>query len=163
MPGALTLRELHAVLQTAMGWQDAHLHLFRVGNVLYGDIEDFPGELRDDETTTVSDVARIAGEFRYEYDFGDGWEHAIQVGQRLLAVGLGTPHCFDGARACPPEDCGGAPGYDRLLVVLADPAHPEHAELVDWVGAEFDPEAFDRDATNGLLELYDRHTRRRRS
>jgi hypothetical protein len=162
VPGSLTMRELHAVLQTAMGWEDAHLHLFRVRNVLFGDIEDFSGELGDEEATTVSDVARIATEFSYEYDFGDGWEHTIQVGQRLPTVGLGTPHCLDGARACPPEDCGGAPGYERLVEVLADPAGPEHAELTEWLGGEFDPEAFDRDATNELLELYDRHTRQRR-
>jgi hypothetical protein len=162
VPGSLTLRELHAVLQTAMGWEDAHLHLFRVGDVLYGDVEDFPGDPGDEETTTVADVACTANEFSYEYDFGDGWEHTIQVGQRLPAVGLGTPHCLDGARACPPEDCGGAPGYERLLEVLADPDQPEHGELTEWVGGEFDPEAFDRAATNELLELYDRHTRQRR-
>ena len=162
VPASLTLRELHAVLQTAMGWEDAHLHLFRVGDVLYGDVEDLPGELGVEEATTVSDVARVVGTFDYEYDFGDGWEHTIRIGQQLPAVGLGTPHCLDGARACPPEDCGGAPGYERLLEVLADPDHPEHAELTGWVGGEFDPEAFDRAAINELLDLYDRHTRRRR-
>ena len=59
-------------------------------------------------------------------------------------------------------DCGGAPGYERLLEILRDPGHPEHAKSVEWVGGEFDSEAFDRDATNELLDLYDRHTRRRR-
>jgi hypothetical protein len=79
--------------------------------------------------------------WRYQYDFGDGWEHDIRVGQRLAAVGLRAPHCVDGARACPPEDCGGAPGYEHLLAVLADPADPEHAEQLERVGGEFDPEA----------------------
>lgn len=77
-------------------------------------------------------------------------------------VGLGTPHCLAGARACPPEDCGGPAGYERLLRVLAEPDHPDHDELTQWVGGEFDPEAFDVAATNELLELYDRHTRQRR-
>jgi hypothetical protein len=160
VPTSLTLLQLHAVLQTAMGWQDYHLHLFDVGGVLYGDVEDFPGELGDEGTFTVADAAGVAEQWRYQYDFGDGWDHDIRVGQRLASVGTGTPHCVGGARACPPEDCGGTPGYEHLLEVLADPADPEHAELLEWVGGEFDPDAFDVAATNELLELYDRHTRR---
>lgn len=144
-----------------MGWQDYHLHLFDVGGVLYGDVEDFPGEIGDEDTFTVGEAAAVARTWRYQYDFGDGWDHDIRVGQRLAAVGPGTPHCVDGARACPPEDCGGAPGYEHLLAVLADPSDPEHAELLEWVGGEFDPDAFDLAATNELLELYDRHTRQR--
>jgi hypothetical protein len=161
VPASLSLRQLHAVLQTAMGWEDYHLHLFDVGGVLYGDVEDFPGELGDEETSTVGDAAAVAGEWRYQYDFGDGWDHDIRVGQRLASVGTGTPHCVDGARACPPEDCGGTSGYEHLLDVLADPTDPEHAELLEWVGGEFDPDAFDLAATNAALELYDRHTRQR--
>jgi hypothetical protein len=161
VPTSLTLRQLHAVLQTAMGWEDYHLHLFDVRGVLYGDVEEFPGEIGDEETFTVGDAAAVAGTWRYQYDFGDGWDQDIRVGQRLASVGLGTPHCVDGARACPPEDCGGAPGYEHLLAVLADPADPEHAELLEWVGGEFDPDAFDVAATNEILELYDRHTRQR--
>ncbi len=85
------------------------------------------------------------------------------MGQRLASIGTGTPHCVDGARACPPEDCGGPGGYEHLLEVLADPADPadpERAELLEWVGGDFDPDAFDPAATNALLELHDRHTRR---
>jgi hypothetical protein len=161
VPTSLTLRQLHAVLQTAMGWQDCHLHLFDVRGVLYGDVEDFAGEIGDEETFTVGDAAVVSGTWRYQYDFGDGWDHDIRVGQRLASIGLGTPHCIDGARACPPEDCGGTPGYEHLLEVLADPTDPEHAELLEWVGGEFDPEAFDLTATNEILALYDRCTRQR--
>src|SRR3954447_13647290 len=31
---------------------------------------------------------------------------------------------------------------DQLLDVLADPAHPEHAERREWLGEDFDPEDF---------------------
>src|SRR4051812_18056460 len=159
VPTSLTLRQLHAVLQTAMGWQDYHLHLFDIRGVLYGDVEDVPGEIGDEDTFTVGDATAVVEAWRYQYDFGDGWDHDIRVGQRLASVGTGTPHCLDGARACPPEDCGGPPGYEHLLTVLADPADPDHAELLEWVGDEFDPDAFDLAATNGILELYDRHPR----
>lgn len=160
VPESLSLAELHPVLQTAMGWEDYHLHLFEVGGVRYGDVEEFPGTLGDEQTTTVGDVAARVREFDYEYDFGDSWDHRIQIGDPTSAPG--APRCLDGARACPPEDCGGASGYERLRSVLADPADPEHDELLEWVGGEFDPEAFDLALVNELLQLYDRHTRQRR-
>ena len=163
VPASLTLRELHAVIQTAMGWQDYHLHLFEVDGVLYGDIDEVQSHLLgDDETFTVGQVADLVSGFRYEYDFGDTWDHDIAIEQVVPSVGVRTPHLVGGARACPPEDCGGPPGYEHLLEVLTDPSHDEHEELLQWVGGAFDPEAFDLAETNAYLELYDRHTRQRR-
>nr|WP_199522271.1 plasmid pRiA4b ORF-3 family protein [Geodermatophilus sp. LHW52908] len=101
VPASLTLRQLHAVLQTAMGWQDAHLHQFEVAGVVYGDVEDLPDPIGDEDTVTVGDAAAVTREFTYEYDFGDGWEHDVRIGERLPAVGPGAPRCLDGARACP--------------------------------------------------------------
>lgn len=62
-----------------------------------------------------------------------------------------VPHCIAGAQACPPEDCGGPWGYAHLLEVLADPGHPEHAEMLEWIGGPIDPAAFDLDAVNLAL------------
>jgi hypothetical protein len=103
----------------------------------------------------------VAGQWRYQYGVGDGWDHDIRVGQLLASIGTGTPHCVDGARACPLEDSGGPSGYEHLLEVLADPVDPEHAELLERVGGEFEPDAFGLASTNELLELYDRHIRQR--
>jgi len=36
IPAAYSLDRMHAVIQAAMGWQDCHLHAFRVGDVSYG-------------------------------------------------------------------------------------------------------------------------------
>jgi hypothetical protein len=158
VPTSLTLHELHEVIQTAMGWQNYHLHLFDVDGVNYGDVEDMEGPLGDEDAFTVG---QAAGGFSYEYDFGDGWTHDIHIDQVIASVG--APQLVGGARACPPEDCGGAWGYRHLLEVLADPAHEEHEHLLGWVGGAFDPEAFDLAETNANLELYDRHTRQRRT
>jgi hypothetical protein len=164
VPASLTLRELHAVIQTAMGWEDYHLHLFDIDGVMYGDVEEIEGHpLGDEETFTVGQAADAVREFRYEYDFGDGWDHDIRIDQVMSSVGSGTPHLIGGARACPPEDCGGSWGYEHLLEVLADPSHSEHEDMLQWVGGEFDSEAFDLAETNANLELYDRHTRQRRT
>lgn len=162
VPDSLTLRQLHAVLQTAMGWADYHLHLFDVDGVLYGDIEEMEGQpLGDEETFTLAQAADAVREFVYEYDFGDSWHHDIVIEQAMPSVGAGTPHLIDGAGACPPEDCGGAGGFEQLLEVLADPTDEEHAQMVEWVGGSFDPKAFDMTELNAALELYDRHTRQR--
>jgi hypothetical protein len=50
----------------------------------------------------------------------------------------------DGARACPPEDCGGIWGYADLLKILRNPKHPEHKDMKEWIGGAIDPEAFDQ-------------------
>lgn len=77
-----------------------------------------------------------------------------------MPIGPATLRLTAGEGACPPEDCGGPPGYARLLEVLADPRHEEYEDLLDWLGGPWDPEAFDLDATDTLLELYGDAARR---
>jgi len=90
--------------------------------------------------------------FTYTYDFGDNWEHVIDVEKILDEDADGQyPRCVDGQRACPPEDVGGVWGYEAFLEVMRDPKHPEHEERLEWVGEEFDPEEFDKDVVNQVL------------
>ena len=91
----------------------------------------------------------------YTYDFGGGWEHGITVEKVLpRAAGHAYPVCVGGKRHGPPEDCGGLPGFYYLLGAAADPRHDEHEEMLDWLGADFDPEAFSAGAVNrGLARL----------
>ena len=53
------------------------------------------------------------------------------------------PLCLEGARACPPEDCGGIWGYPDFVEASQNPDHERHEELLEWVGGSFDPEAFE--------------------
>jgi hypothetical protein len=39
-----------------------------------------------------------------------------------------------------------------LLDRLNDPSHPEHRDMVDWIGDEFDPAKSDVNEVNALLE-----------
>ena len=155
VPESLTLRQLHDVLQIAMGWDNSHLYLFAIGDDEYGEVEDMD-ELRDVHRTRLATLIEPGTVFRYDYDFGDGWEHDVHVVRRTTADGA---HCLDGGRACPPEDCGGPDGYARLLEVLADPAHPDHAEASDWLGRSVDPEVFDADAVDAALRAGPRRRR----
>lgn len=159
VPGDFTLGDLHYVLQTAMGWHNCHLHEFQIGGIFYSDPEfDVRGELgaEDEEECTLDEVIQRENmKFRYVYDYGDGWQHVITVEKIIPAdeldpEDLSQPVCLKGKRACPPEDCGGAWGYERLLMVLNDPEDPEHEELKEWVGP-FDPEAFDLKKINREL------------
>jgi hypothetical protein len=150
-----SLVQLHRILQCVMGWEDYHMHQFIVGGVTYGNadmMEDF--DTVDEKTVTLDKIVRREKfKFIYEYDFGDGWEHELLV-EKILPVEEGKtyPVCLTGKRACPPEDCGGIWGYSGFLEAVQDPAHPEHEEMLDWVGGEFDPAAFDLQEVNAELK-----------
>jgi hypothetical protein len=83
---------------------------------------------------------------------GDRWEHAIQVEKTVAAEPKAKyPRCIGGARACPPEDCGGVWGYEDFLEAIGNPKHKEHYKMLEWVGGEFDPEEFSVETVNGEL------------
>ncbi|MBI3771478.1 MAG: DUF1186 domain-containing protein [Gammaproteobacteria bacterium] len=151
--GDTTLEELHDVLQAAMGWSNSHLHVFRAGRISYGEPDPhFPDDTINERKIRLDKIVTEGDTFIYEYDFGDSWEHEIKVEKILSAEsGASYPVCLAGECACPPEDCGGIPGYDYLLEALSDPANPKYTELLEWIDEDFDPEAFDLDAVNAAL------------
>jgi len=51
-----------------------------------------------------------------------------------------------------PEDVGEVPGYEEFLDAIMDPDHPEHEEMIEWAGEGFDPERFNIDDVNKILE-----------
>jgi hypothetical protein len=139
------LEDLHFALQVAMGWTNSHLHQFVIGDASYGMVDvDQADELdiEDECQVRLQDLVEDSDSFMYEYDFGDSWEHEVTVKRVAKAAKSPKPRCIDGARACPPEDCGGAGGYENLLKVLANPSHKEHTHLVEW-SEGFQPEHFE--------------------
>jgi len=142
VPASATLAELHELLQAALGWTNSHLHQFDAGELTYGlPDQDFDEGQRDEAGATLKDLPT---RFVYRYDFGDGWEHDVEV----LGPGDDKPGCPYGEGDCPPEDCGGPPGYAELLAALADPAHPDHAQMRAWAG---EPAPFDQIETDRLV------------
>jgi hypothetical protein len=157
VPAAMTLRDLHGVLQTVMGWQDCHLHEFRVGEVLIGVTDrpelEVPETKEDEKEWPVAQVlATGVSEFEYVYDFGDHWAHRVilEPATRSRIPGVGVL-CLAGEGACPPEDVGGPPGYGQFLDALADASHSEHKTYVDWVGGVWDVKGFDLNRVNRQL------------
>lgn len=156
--GDITLSKLHSVIQLAMGWLDYHLHEFRMGDVTYGEPDpefDDDREVKDDRRARLSrSVSGVGEEFIYLYDFGDGWTHRVVVEDiRPREPRIRYPRVLAGARACSPEDVGGPDGYVDFLEAIVDPKHPEHDAMLEWVGGEFDPEAFDVDAKNREFDI----------
>ena len=154
--GQVTLFHLHRMLQVVMGWENYHLHQFIVGTTSYGEPDpEYDDGMKDDRRVRLQKIAREKGDsFIYEYDFGDGWRHVITVENIVPETqDMFVPRCLDGARACPPEDCGGIGGYEHLLEALRDRRHPEHKGLRRWVGAHYDPELFSLQAVNSALAV----------
>jgi hypothetical protein len=144
VPAGALLPEVHDLLQAGLGWTDSHLHQFITSDALYGAPVpglDGPEEEQDESRVRLRDMP---AEFVYLYDFGDGWEHDVEI----LGAGDEQPGCIDGEGACPPEDCGGSGGYAELLEALADPEHEDHAAMWTWVGQR---PVFEREATDLLV------------
>lgn len=140
-----SLGDLHFVIQAAMGWQNSHMHLFAVNGTRYGPVVSEDLDTEDEENILLGQI--VAGKKKarlvYEYDFGDSWEHEVLFEKLVEPEAKAKyPRCIEGARACPPEDCGGAWSYADLLDAMADPKHENHREMREWCGGKFDPESF---------------------
>ena len=154
--GDVSLAKLHGILQIVMGWTDSHLHQFTIHGRDYGvpDRElDFGHRTLSERRVRLFEV--VYGEkdrFLYEYDFGDSWTHQILV-EKIIPKEEGKhyPVCVAGKRACPPEDCGGIWGYENFLEAIKDAGHPEHEDMIEWIGGGFDAEAFSLDEVNQRL------------
>ena len=158
-----TLAQLHRVLQMVMGWEDVHLHEFRIGRKTYS----VPGpdderKIFDVKRTRIHDVIQRPGiTFEYVYDLGDYSQHDLQLEAILQPAGdILYPRCIAGERSCPPEDVGGPGGYEDYLEAMADPEHEEHEDMIQW-GGPFDPDAFSVEKINRQLEKKFRYIRQK--
>ena len=159
VPPQFTLRRLHQAIQIAMGWSNEHMHEFRVGKQTYGepdeDHDSFGITRRKDERHVVVSelLASVGSKAFYTYDFGDSWEHRIALEKRVRADPETIyPVCIAGEMACPPEDCGGIPGYHELLEAIRDPGHERHEEMLEWLEEGWNPEHFSIEAVNRRLQ-----------
>jgi hypothetical protein len=143
VPTSITLKVLHDIIQITMGWFDYHLWEFTIGTRTYG-------PPRDDDRGTAPRTEAIKVRLRdvlkprkttieYLYDFGDSWEHQLTVtGVRPGESDVSYPRYIGGEWAGPPEDRGGIPGFYGVLEAMADSAHPDHAEIREWLDG-YDP------------------------
>ena len=154
VPANYNFWDLHVAIQDSMGWNDCHLHHFEIRgkgkrNEVrigipdfegYGDLpEVFPGW----EIFMFAYFNDLGVEAKYEYDYGDGWIHIVKLeGYMHKEKGVKYPLCIDGDRSCPPEDCGGPPGYNHVVKVLSDPKNNEYKHYMAWTGGNWKPDKF---------------------
>ena len=167
VPVEMSLARLSDVILAAFGWTNSHMHEFAVGQRRIGmpDADDWQPPARPpaaalfgrpplEDEATIDLAAVLVSRLRrltYTYDFGDNWQHLVQVEEfQHRAASRVYPRCTAGRRSAPPEDCGGVCGYEHLLAVLADHGHEEHAELRAWCPS-FDPQEFDLAAADAAV------------
>ena len=152
IPSDFNLSQLHEVLQIVMGWQNKHLYRFDINGQEYGEHEaEFEDEIeiKSAPQFTLSDVAGKSERFVYSYDFGDDWQHEVVIEKSFkYDENYNYPICIGGENACPPEDCGGVPGYVEFLKHLLDEDDGDHLDTKAWIGGFFDPKTFDPNRIN---------------
>ncbi len=160
----ITFEKLHHINQIAMGWTNSHLYEFDFKSYRIAELnEEFDGDYKnktmDSSTVTLESIITVPEvKFNYIYDFGDSWEHQIIV-EKFLPYDTKTnyPICLDGKLNCPPEDCGGIPGFCNLLEIIGNKKHPEREEMLEWLGEQYDAEHFDKDEINQELASLDNY------
>ncbi len=151
----ITFKDLHHIIQDAMGWYNCHLYEFDLWGFSIGmPYEGSFDEIEDASKIKIKKHLNSPGmKFTYTYDFGDDWEHLITVEKiEPITKGEQLPVCIKGKGNCPPEDCGGIWGYYELLETIKDKKHPDHEDMLEWLGGSFDPNEFNIEEINGMLK-----------
>jgi len=168
-PNNFSFEMLHYAIQESFGWENAHLYQFLVfeknKNRPYAVIEKksveedslFESKLEKFEVSKIL-LNQFLNEQKkyfliYEYDFGDSWQHLVQF-EKSFSFDESNPlvSCVAGSKNCPPEDCGGIPGYYNILDVLKK-RNEDDNELLEWLG-DYNPDYFDIDKTNKRLSCF---------
>lgn len=154
----MTFYELHRTLQIVMGWRNYHLYLFNVnGTELSDPVTTLELGTKNAEQIRLNDLLHNGlMHFRYEYDFGDRWEHEIELEMRLTGEQRPYPFCLAGEQGCPPEGSGGSRGYTQFLEALRERTRPMRLTEQGWVRLPFEPDLFDVNKVNAALSTLQR-------
>ena len=149
VPSTYSFRHLHRIIQIVFDWQNYHLHDFNVERgedkplkiVMNNDPEmveylDFDKiDIKQEQFVLLEDVFPKFGKVVYEYDFGDSWQHTITFEKVVKSKTLQATY-LDGNGERPPEDVGGAGGFEEYLSMMADEKHPRHKEIKAWAESQ---------------------------
>jgi len=164
VPETFTFDQFHTVIQEVFGWSKSHLYQFSPAGYGSNPIIAVPSENewekpdKNANKTKLKDVFKVEKQkYTYIYDFGDDWIHGIIL-EKILPEKAVRASCFAGKGNCPPEDCGGPLGYERIKEILKDPKHKEYKDIREWLGLDgegeenvWDVNDFDLDYANEIL------------
>lgn len=138
----LTMYELHLVIQTAMGWNNAHLYEFVLPNdmKIVGFFEGDSSTMEIDAASVqIRDVYNKTKNLRYIYDFGDWWNHDIVISE-IVEQYDNSATVIEAEGVCPPEDVGGVSGYEYLNNTLIAGDEEEINSILEWLAMiEYSP------------------------
>jgi len=146
----MTFEKLHTVLQACYNWMDYHFYdflLFKEGDngaepVLDTRLVPQLNDFMDDDKerllfgVELSEYLPRIQKILYNYDYGDGWEHYIELEQVIEACDEELPKLLDGSGDAPPEDVGGPYGFHDFLEIMKDPSHEEYVEMAEWAKSQ---------------------------
>ena len=160
VPLSITFEQFHDVLQLAFGWLNYHLHKFVIFDgerellklVDNEEAFEYPDDIERKMETGIrlSEYVPRYSKVEYNYDFGDGWRHCIEVERVIKGYDKNYPVCLAGVGNTPPEDVGGESGYENFREIVANPKHHEYQEILAWAqGQRY--QNFGLDAVNRRL------------
>lgn len=165
VPDDIDFERFHNIIQIIMGWENYHLFSFENKFCLIDTDKDgfavdfmWPA-LKQRKQTFIAETVFLNNIFTtprqkmiYTYDFGDTWEHEIVL-EKILDRDKeqSLPNCLNGEGNCPPEDCGGVPGYYDFIEIMRNNKHPEHKRMVEWYGEVYNPDYFSLDEVNAVF------------
>lgn len=157
----ITFKKLHEILQIVFDWKDRHMHDYYIFDgdkpvanlVCSEEAFDFPVNLPMINETDIklSGYVPKFSRIKYTYDFGDNWEHYIEIEKVIDDYAQNYPVCIAGIGNAPPEDVGGEGGCEEFLEAISDPNHPEYKSMMDWSKSQWYRD-FDYELTNRRLK-----------
>lgn len=151
--------DLHVAIQIAFGWQNSHLHEFRVGEELIANpINDEFGDMNIIDENAIKLTQKIVFEkmkFVYIYDFGDDWMHEIEVVKFIEPKSSFYPRCIKASNNTPPEDIGGAYGFEEFKEIMGNRKHSEFKTMKKWYGGMYDEEYASLEEINGDFKAFE--------
>jgi len=161
---SISLDDFHDIIQIVMGWTNSHLYVFFIKGVEYMPADDDSEQEAKDTKGVKLNKLKLnkKDKIRYVYDYGDNWEHTILIENIFTPEEeMAIPFCLDGARNCPPEDCGSVPGYEDIVKAMKKPNTKAAKELIEWLGEKYDAEEFNIDEINGAYSTEDTNSKKR--
>lgn len=158
-----TFADLHKAIQDSFGWMNYHLWEFRLPTWQGRPIAGLPGGEEYDRPTpdakrvklnTYFTGKRVVEWCEYAYDFGDDWIHDVKLVAVRSEKESFRRRLLQGDRACPPEDCGGTRGYERMVHYVQtgeDRDGDEGVDLGSWLNG-WRPDGFDLAAAKAAFD-----------